>query len=169
VLAVKEIAPSTPLSVRRMSLPPKLSLVAIWTREPASTARLVRSVVRLQGTTGYADAIAEIARAASSFAAACERIDAHGCVDAIREGGTAVASLGRAAGVPLETALHRRIAALAAARGGAAKPTGAGGGDLALAVFDDLQQLSKFRGDLAAAGMETVPLSVDPVGVRLVP
>jgi phosphomevalonate kinase len=90
-------------------------------------------------------------------------------VDAIRAGGAAVAVLGRAVGVPLETALHRRIAVLAAARGGAAKPTGAGGGDLALAVFADPAQLSKFCGDLAHAGMETVALSVDPVGVRLVP
>jgi mevalonate kinase len=68
--------------------------------------------------------------------------------------------------VALETEAHRRLAALAGARGGACKPTGAGAGDLAVAGFSDAAAAEQFRDDVAAAGMTALDLRVAP-GVEL--
>lgn len=60
------------------------------------------------------------------------------------------------AGIEYDLPAFRRIAALAAAHGGAAKPSGAGGGDIAVAVFPDLGRLASFIEDCTAQGLAVI-------------
>jgi phosphomevalonate kinase len=53
--------------------------------------------------------------------------------------------LGDAAGIPILTDALKQIAQLASAAGGAAKPSGAGGGDVALALFPDTASDQRFE------------------------
>jgi phosphomevalonate kinase len=58
-------------------------------------------------------------------------------IAAMRAAGEALAALGAGAGVAIVTPAFARVAAIAAELGGAAKPSGAGGGDVGVALFTD--------------------------------
>lgn len=145
-------------------------LVFVWTGAPASTPALVARVQAWRDVEPRAHERAMTALADASLAliaALRPSGQASEVVAAIEAGAEAAAGLGRAAGVEIETAAHRTIAALARAHRGAAKPTGAGGGDIALAAFTDAADAAAFRHETAARGMKPLALRVDPDGVRI--
>jgi phosphomevalonate kinase len=78
-------------------------------------------------------------------------------------------ALGRDAGIPIVSDPHRRIAEIARAHGCAAKPSGAGGGDLAVVFCPDPASAVQVRERLAAAGFAPLDLRPDLTGVRLEP
>jgi phosphomevalonate kinase len=61
-----------------------------------------------------------------------------------------------------DTPTHARIAALAERFGGAAKPSGAGGGDVAVALFPDEDARAAFARACEADGLATIPVGVAP-------
>lgn len=145
-------------------------LVFVWTGAPASTPALVARVQAWRDVEPRAHerAMTALADAALALIAALRPSgQASEVVVAIEAGAEAAAGLGRAAGVEIETPAHRAIAALARAHRGAAKPTGAGGGDIALAAFADAADAAAFRRETAARGMKPLALRVDPNGVRI--
>jgi phosphomevalonate kinase len=71
-----------------------------------------------------------------------------------------------AAGVPYQTPALDRIAELAADHGGAAKASGAGGGDIAVAVIPNPEARHAFAAACAAEGLSPIPVQVVP-GVSL--
>jgi phosphomevalonate kinase len=78
-----------------------------------------------------------------------------------------MAALGRAADAPIVTEALADAARLARAVGGAAKPSGAGGGDIAIAFVPSDEAAQELR--LRAADRGLVPLNVDlfAEGVRV--
>jgi phosphomevalonate kinase len=145
-------------------------LVFVWTGAPASTPALVARVQAWRDVEPRAHerAMTALADAALALIAALRPSgQASEAVAAIEAGAEAAAGLGRAAGVEIETAAHRTLAALARAHRGASKPTGAGGGDIALAAFADAADAAAFRHETAARGMKPLALRVDPDGVRI--
>lgn len=75
----------------------------------------------------------------------------------------ALGGLGRSARVPIVTPAAEALARVARAAGGVAKPSGAGGGDVAVAwlpVDVDPAQVA------TEAGIELLPVRIDPVGLR---
>ena len=76
-----------------------------------------------------------------------------------------LAEMAAAAGVDYDTPEHAAIATLARAFGGAAKPSGAGGGDVAIALFADEAALADFTVACAGAGHVPIPIRIaDPAG-----
>lgn len=55
-----------------------------------------------------------------------------------------------------------RIAALAEQHGGAAKPSGAGGGDIAIAILPDVGALRRFKAACAAVALPTITVDLVP-------
>lgn len=157
---------SPPNHVRPFALPADLELVAVWTGTPADTATLVAAVERLATTDAPAhrDAMAAIERAATAFTHSKTAAEA---ITAIADGAIAAAALGAAAGVDIETDTHRAIAGSAVGFGGAAKPTGAGGGDIAIAAFAGESASERFRADITAQGMHVLDLGVSYEGVSV--
>jgi phosphomevalonate kinase len=82
----------------------------------------------------------------------------------VAAGGRAIGELGRAARAELVLDAHRQLAADAAGLGGAFKPTGAAGGDIALAAFADAGAAQKFRAHASQRGMPVLALSVEADG-----
>jgi phosphomevalonate kinase len=149
-----------PVEVEAVALPAELSWVGVWTGRPADTRDLVARVM----ASPDPGALAAIAAAAEALGRARS---AGAAVAAIAAAGEAVAALGARAGIELVTPAHRRIAALAVRAGGAAKPTGAGGGDTAVAAFADVAAARRF-GDLAASeGWSVLDVAVDPRGAEV--
>ncbi len=75
-------------------------------------------------------------------------------LDAVRQGAAAMAALGAEAGVAIVTEALQRACAVAASAGAAAKPSGAGGGDCAVALC---------FGDAALAELERAFFGLFPV------
>ena len=71
-----------------------------------------------------------------------------------RRAGNALAALGQAAGLPIVTPPFARAAALARELGGAAKPSGAGGGDVGVAFFTDQEAAATFAPARPHIGVE---------------
>lgn len=157
-----------PLAVRPLALPADLALVAVWTGAAADTATLVARVRGLRGRdrAAYDRAVRPIAEGAGALMRAFEAGSARTAVAAWAAAAEAIAGLGRAAGVELESPVHRQLRGLAEACGGACKPTGAGAGDIALAAFETEAAAAAFRRDAEAAGMLCPDLRVDPAGIQ---
>ena len=73
--------------------------------------------------------------------------------------------LGQAAGVPIVTPVLAHAALLAAEVGGAAKPSGAGGGDVGIAFLPDPEAANEFRVRARDLGLGILDLFVDPTGI----
>lgn len=70
--------------------------------------------------------------------------------------------MARDAGIDYLTPALARIARLAAEHGGAAKPSGAGGGDCAVALFPDPEAEAAFLARCAGEGLPPIPVRVAP-------
>jgi phosphomevalonate kinase len=167
VAIVAAAAPEEPLAVQPVQLPSDLALLPVWTETPAGTAPLVAAVRRFRAASPaqYGAIANRLADAADGLADAIASDDAGRAVAAIEQGGEAVAELGRAAGTALWLPAHTRIARLMARLGGAVKPTGAGGGDIAL-VAVPAAAAEAARDVLVGAKLPPLALDVDPDGVR---
>ncbi len=149
-------------------LPSALHWVFPWMGKATATAPMVTAVqlYKSRDPDHYAVLRQDISEAAMALIQA-ENTDA--AIGAIGRAGLAVRALGAAAKVPIWLDTHTEIANLAAKLGGAAKPSGAGGGDLAIAVFPSAETAKQFHTSCIKKGIICPPLSVDSQGVRLSP
>lgn len=133
----------TPLPARR--------LVAVYSGQSASTGPRVQRYLQWSGRAAFA---AESAALCDLFA-----VDP---LAALQHGFSLLCSMAQAAGLVYETPGLRRIVALAASYGGAAKPSGAGGGDVAVAMFADPEAEAAFCAACAAEGLPPIPVTIAP-------
>jgi phosphomevalonate kinase len=148
--------------------PEPLELVVIWTGISARTSDMVAQV-RALGThepAVYRERMRELAEQAEQLVSALigKEIDAvvecfHGC-------GTAMGELGRAAGIAIVDDTCERIRSLARQHGGGAKPSGAGGGDIAIATFSSSSAADAFRAGCVEVGFEVLSLELGVPGER---
>ena len=132
--------------ISRVMPPPGLRLVVFWTRKPARTAELVAEVRYFaeQAPASYAQRMSALRGAADGFAEAFSAGDARGVIRWADVCHHALDDLGRAAELPIVTPEVAAAAALARSLGGAAKPSGAGGGDLGVAFFAEPEGANTF-------------------------
>jgi phosphomevalonate kinase len=128
-----------------LRLPDGLHLVPFWTRAPARTTDFISQVRRFaqEKPAEHARRMAELQAAAGAFAAAFAQ-NAQDTVAAAAAYGQALAALGADAALPIVVPAVAAAAALASNLGGAAKPSGAGGGDMGIAFFASLEAAQAF-------------------------
>lgn len=144
-------------------LPGALELVVVDTGSSTSTQGFVDRVL---GLPGRASLLAPLAHAALAFQDACAADDADLLLAAVEQACGGMGELGRAAGLDIVSAPHAHIASLASRHGGAAKPSGAGGGDVAIA-FVPRERRASLVAALAHEGLPVVPVHVDERGVMI--
>jgi phosphomevalonate kinase len=140
---LQELIRAAPIEAQALHVPEDLRLLLAFSGESADTRALVRRVRELAAGDGGRFRLCEAA-----ITSACERLSAaleaehrEAALQAVRDGATAMARLGEAAGAPIVTEPLARACTLAAAAGAAAKPSGAGGGDCAVVfAFGDEQR-----------------------------
>jgi phosphomevalonate kinase len=88
---------------------------------------------------------------------------------AISLAANATEQLAAAARVPLVPANVVAARSVMSRYGGTAKTTGAGGGDIGVAVMPSTEDVTEARRYLIEAGCQVLPLSVDTTGVDLQP
>jgi phosphomevalonate kinase len=124
------------LVVENAELPPDLSLQVWFAGEPASTAELVGRVTafRQRDAASHTRVMTLLGQAAERAARALRARDPALFIDALGEQAAGLAELGRGAGAPIVTPELEQISERARQEGIVVLPSGAGGGDVALAA-----------------------------------
>lgn len=151
-------------------LPPLdfVELVVFSTGQASSTLDRVRAVDALGSSAPerHHAAIGDVRRAGDQFVQALLRQHAGQLFAAVRAGHVAMAALGQAAAVPIVTEALQEASALAEKLGGAAKPSGAGGGDVGVAFLPNRAAAALFAAGAPAAGLKVLDLRIEPSGAH---
>ena len=147
--------------------PESLRLSFYWLGQPASTADFLGGLARFrqQRPDDYQAHLAALGEVAGRLCRA--PLAAAPMLAALNAYAEALDRLGQAAALPILTAPMAALCLVARELGGAAKPSGAGGGDFLLAVFEDAPNEAVFAQKAAAAGLCRIPFAAEPQGLRL--
>ncbi|MDD5308436.1 MAG: hypothetical protein PHU25_14030 [Deltaproteobacteria bacterium] len=142
--------------------------VAVWTGAPASTVDLLDRVDALAARDRllHQSCMDELVASSRGLAEAFRAGDGAAIVCATETYGEGMQRLGVAAGAPIMTPEHEAVRRMARDAGGAAKPSGAGGGDAAVAVFEDAEGARRFGEACRGAGFEILGLGMHAPGLR---
>ena len=158
--------PSAPV-ISDWRLPRGLALAYYWSGAAASTPKLLAAVRRFKErrAVAYDRIIDDMRLAGETFVSARSAGDA---VEALRRYGMLMENLGAAAGVSIVTGPMAALSALADRLGGAAKPSGAGGGDMVLAAFLGDVIPEDFDSEAIGLGFRPIPLDIAEEGLCVV-
>ena len=132
------------------SLPPVCPTV-IWSGASARTGPRVSRYLQWSARAAF---VAESTALVDAFPA--------DPIAALAACGLLLSRMAEAASLDYRTPALDRIVALARAHGGAAKPSGAGGGDCAVALFPDMDREAAFRLACAREELSPIPVAVAP-------
>jgi phosphomevalonate kinase len=126
-------------------------MLAVWSGQSASTGPRVRRYLAWAGRASFVAASRALVDrfAAEPFAA-------------LREAYARLRAMSAAAGIDYDLPAFARIASLAADFGGAAKPSGAGGGDVAVALLPDARAREAFSAAVTGAGFPAIAVAISP-------
>jgi phosphomevalonate kinase len=155
-------------SMRALVAPAHLTPVIVSTGTPSATVGHVTAVERLAARDpgAHARRLREIRRAADAFLQSYEAGDAPALLQAVGAAHEALAALGRDADLPIVTPALDAAAKLARELGGAAKPSGAGGGDVGVAFFSDPDSAAAFRDGVAPLNLQILSIITGARGLR---
>lgn len=151
-------------SVERLQWPESLEYCWIWLGQSASTRVFLRKMSDYKHSNGtaYQQHMSGLGEIALHGVNAAREGHADRLQSAITRYGDAMQALGNAADAPIYTDAHRRLQQIAGRCGVAFKPSGAGGGDIAVAASTDTLKLSTFARQAESAGYPILPLKQSP-------
>lgn len=154
--------------VTPVDLPEGVRLTFIFDGSSASTPQLIEKVKALAEAqpARHQAAIGRLISQSHAFVAALESGDATALLRSVDAYHEAMQHLGDAAGCEIVTRAHALLAGLARRHGGAAKPSGAGGGDLGVAFTLGDDATDKLREDLRSAGLSPLDIGAPAPGLR---
>ncbi|MGX1915401.1 phosphomevalonate kinase [Streptomyces phaeochromogenes] len=157
-------------SVHRLPPPEGLSLEVGWTGEPASTASLVSALHRRtwRGSASHHRFVETTTNCVRSAVAALKAGDRPGLLHQIRRARQELARLDDEVGLGIFTPKLTTLCDAAESVGGAAKPSGAGGGDCGIALLDAeaSRDITHVRERWATAGVLPLPIRPAPEGIE---
>ncbi|MFJ4094113.1 phosphomevalonate kinase [Kitasatospora sp. NPDC089913] len=147
-------------AVTRLPAPADLVLETGWTGAPASTTLMLSDLHRSawRGTPSHRRFVAATTECVRSCVSALTRGDGHALLEPIRRARAELARLDTETGIGIFTPSLTALCDIAQELGGAAKPSGAGGGDCGIALLDDPNLVQELRHRWAAAGVQPVHL-----------
>jgi phosphomevalonate kinase len=153
--------------IRRLPPLVGVEMVVFSTGMPSSTVNCLQGVSAFaaRNPETHRQLLPPIADAVSRFEAGLFAREPAEILAAIGAAYTGMDMLGQAAGVPIVTPLLAHAALLAAEVGGAAKPSGAGGGDVGIAFLPDTEAADAFRARARELSLSILDLFVDPTGI----
>jgi phosphomevalonate kinase len=163
-----------PPSVQPLDWPAGLEALFVWTGRSARTTPRVRDYRQWLADKRPADRHGSgadrgpaglLAVGAQEAADAWQAGEAGAVLDATAAFARALAELGAAAGLDIMGGGHAELARLAETAGVVYKPSGAGGGDLGLALAGEWQRLQAFAAAAQHAGFQPLALRPDHCGL----
>jgi phosphomevalonate kinase len=158
---------SGPATVRRLPPLSGVEMVVFATGTPSSTVDCLQAVTTFAAASPetHRQLLPPIAEAVTRFEAGLYARDAAEIFASIGAAHLGMEMLGQAASVPIVTPVLAHAAVLASEVGGAAKPSGAGGGDVGIAFLPDPEAADEFRKRARGIGLGILDLFVDPTGI----
>jgi phosphomevalonate kinase len=151
-----------------LAWPEALLTRVVWTRQEARTSDFLDRVEALasQDPATHERRMQELAELSARFVERLQAGDSAAIPPLASAYGEAMGKLGEAAGIGIMTDTLKRTQELADRAGGGAKPSGAGGGDVALAFFADPESAERFVTSCSASGLEVLSMALGAEGVR---
>lgn len=151
-----------------LAWPTALATCVVWTGIEVRTSDMLArvSALRERDPAAHRSLLAALADRADAVVSALLDTDLAGVVAGVDEYAVAMGALGQASGADIIDDTTSRIRALAARSGGAAKPSGAGGGDVVLGVFPGEAAAEDFASACATAGLKLLSVRLGAPGVR---
>lgn len=149
--------------------PSGLQMCCVWSGQSASTTTALARLYawREREPAQYDKMMRELGVCAAASVSAVEADDARGLLHTLAAYAAALQRLDNASGIPIVSAEHRAIAALAAECGVVYKTCGAGGGDLGIALHTDAARLARLRQRLSEEGWHPLDVNLDPCGLQV--
>lgn len=145
-----------------VAFPDGLEFLPVWSGAPAGTEAFLRRLSEFQQAEPdlFRERFAVLEKEAEEAGLAASSGDVDGFLEAFDGCGAALRALGVAAGLPIWNTAHERIGEVVRAAGGHYKPSGAGGGDVGLAVTrsNDATLPERVKSALSSAGYSVLPL-----------
>ncbi|MEJ2602105.1 MAG: hypothetical protein P8172_02225 [Gammaproteobacteria bacterium] len=152
-------------AVEPLAWPAGVEAVFVWTGHSAATAPRVRRFEAWADTAGSAPILDALGEAAGRAAAAWQSGTPDAVMSATAAWAAMLMELAQAAGLDIWSGGHDRLARLAATAGVVYKPSGAGGGDIGLALSADPDRRHAFASRVVQEGFHVLALGPDARGV----
>jgi phosphomevalonate kinase len=154
---------------RSLVWPAGLQTVVVWTGTVVRTSSMVAAVhaLRERDPRAYGDCMDALALHAARTVTALEAAALAEVIACTKDYAGSMQALGEAAGVRIVDDTTAAIRSLAERAGGAAKPSGAGGGDVVLALFPAGEGVDVFRTGCISSGFHVLSLALGTVGGRV--
>jgi len=150
-----------------MTWPQELFVRAIFVGKSVQTAPMVSAVMHMvAGQTAARQAFEALRQSAEQCAASWRSRDVQAILRATGHFAAALDTLGKATHVDIVSVAHRQAEKLVGLSGGVYKPSGAGGGDLGIALFDSLGAARDLEARIDS-GLSLVPITADATGLRV--
>lgn len=150
--------------VRRLAVPTGLQLEVGWTGQPVSTAELIaqRGSTPWRGSPTHRAFVADMTESVRATIDALEHGDRPAVLAQIGIARRLLAGLDEAVGLGIFTDKLTALCDAADSIRGAAKPSGAGGGDCGIALLDTASgpDVARLRARWATAGVQHLPVQV---------
>jgi mevalonate kinase len=158
----------TTVDVQPLALPDAVEVVVFSTGTPSSTVDAVSALEAYaqKDATACRERLRALGALATDFTAACANDNAPRVVEAAAGANAQLAALGHDIGRPIVTPALAAAAKLAEELGGAAKPSGAGGGDVGVAFLTDPGAAATFRERAPHLGLEILSITTGADGLR---
>lgn len=155
------------VQVNRVTLPPDLALLLVWTGRQASTSHLLAIFEAWleRDPDAASQLLTEMQACCEEAENALARSDAEALVAQFSAYGRLMGTMGGLMGGEVVTPTMVELIEQAGARGIACKPSGAGGGDLALLAASDPGRLASMRDWLSQRGLFAFAPGMNDTGV----
>ena len=161
----------------RMNEPPRrvsvrgIHIGVVFSGRSVSTQQMIEKIdiFKEREPNVYRAVMDELILCAGSMSQAFRADKPREIIESARAYGESMERLGRAAGVGIVAKEHRCAMTLAEEIGGAAKPSGAGGGDIAVAFFDSEAALHEFQIQCLRHELTPLDITADAEGLRVEP
>ena len=157
-----------PPSVEQIGWPAGLEVSFVWTGCSARTTPRLRRYRDWRRSGAAAPLADRLAEDAAQTAAAWQAAEPAAVLETTAAWARRLAELDEAAGLGIRGGGHAEIARLAETAGVVYKPSGAGGGDLGLALAGDRERLRSFGAAAERAGFRPLALRPDDRGLATV-
>lgn len=162
--SVQEIVEATwsALDIERLDIADTLNFLIGWTGSPASSDNLVGEVQERKAQTGsqYTDFLQTSQRAVDELTEALPVADEEKIAHSIRINREVLKQMGQQTNVVIETPQLTTLCEIAESYGGAAKTSGAGGGDSGIAFIFEEEKVPIVEKAWQEAGIVRLPLVV---------
>ncbi|MER2040314.1 phosphomevalonate kinase [Desemzia incerta] len=150
------------LSFKQLTPPAEMRLLIGWTGSPASTSHLVDEVTskRTQDALAYDEFLAASSACVQEMIRGFEQGDIKKIQEEIRHNRVLLKKMSQTTGVVIETPALTHLCKLAEDFNGAAKSSGAGGGDCGIVIFDRKDGVLSMITAWEEQGITNLPLHV---------